>query len=332
MPSSPHRRALPVIIAVVAVQVIVFALVWRDARDAHLRDVPVAIVAPAIVADSLASESDALAGHPFETRVLTTPAGGRAQIRDGVIVAALAVDLTSTTDTLFVGGAHGSTLVRDVTDRILAIEKSQGRTAVIEDLVPARDHDENQRVGRILVLLWTVLGFGLSAAIAFARGAQAPSRKRSLARLSGLSALAVIAGLLGAVVAGSMYDGHLVPLWLLGTLTVFTSGAVTMGLQSLFGLAGIGVGTVVLLMLAVPEFIATSPLLLPQPWPAIHPWVPHGAASSAFTSIVYFGGATALKPILVLGAWSVLSIGVMALSRHERDLATAALSPVGHTR
>ena len=128
-------------------------------------------------------------------------------------------------------------------------------------------------------------------------------------------------GLIGALVAGSTYDGHVLPLWFLGALTVFTAGATTMGFQSLFGLAGIGIGTVVFLMLAVPEYIATSPYLLPQPWPTIDPWTPHGAAASAFASIAYFGGSGALKPVLILIAWAVLSIGVMALARHERALA-----------
>lgn len=321
MTTSPHRRALPVVIAVIAVQLIVFAVVWRDARDAHIRDVPVAVEAPAIVAESLVAESNAMPGHPFEARILTTPAEVRAKVHDGIVVAALAVDLTSTTDTLYVGGANGSTLVTAVTDRILAIEKSHGRVAEVVDLVPARSHDGNQHFGRVIVLIWTVFGFGLSAGIALAKGARAPTRLRSAVRLVGLAGLSVAVGLIGALVAGSTYNDGLLPLWFLGALTVFTAGATTMALQSLFGLAGIGISTVVFLMLAVPEYIATSPFLLPQPWPSIDPWAPHGAASEAFTSITYFGGATALKPILIIGAWSVLSIGVMALARHERALA-----------
>ena len=321
MTTTPHRRALPVVIAVIAVQLAVFIFVWRDARDVHIRGVPVAVAAPAIVADSLVSESEALPGQPFEARILTTPRDSRRQVRDGIVVAALAVDLTSTTDTLYVGGAHGSTLVKAVTDRILAIEKSHGRVAVVDDLVPARTHDNNQHFVRVLVLIWTVLGFGLSAGIAVARGALAPTRVKSVARLTGLGILSVVAGLVGAVVAASTYDGHLVQLWFLGALTVFTAGATTMALQSLFGLVGVGISTVVFLMLAVPEYIAASPLLLPQPWPTIDPWAPHGAAASAFASIAYFGGSGALRPVLILAAWSILSIGVMALARHERALA-----------
>ena len=326
MTTTPHRRALPVVIAVITVQLIVFIVVWRDARDAQIRYAPVGVAAPAIVADSLARESDSLPGHPFDSRVLTTSAEARSEVRDGSLVAALVVDLSSTSDTLYVGGANGSTLVKAVTDRVRAVEESHGRAATVTDLVPARSHDKDQYFVRLLVLIWTVIGFAVAAGIAVAKGAQAPTRATSVVRLAGLGGVAVVAGLIGAIVAASSYDGHLLPVWLLGTLSVFAAGATTMACQSLFGLAGIGIATVVFLMLAVPDYIATHTLLLPQPWPTVDPWVPHSAATSALVSIVYFGGSAALRPLLVLVAWSVLSIGVMALSRHERALATVGVA------
>ena len=322
MTTTPHSRALPVVLGLIAVQLLVFVFVWRDTRDAQIRDVPVAVAAPAIVADSLAGESNALPGHPFRSRILTSAADARAKVRDGVVVAALAVDLTSTTDTLYVAGAHGSTLVDAVTERILAIEKGQGRVAHVKDLVPARAHDADQHFVRVLVLVWTVLGFAFSAGIAVAKGATAPTRAKSVARIACLGAASIALGLIGALAAMTTYDGHLPALWLLGILTVFTAGVTTMALQSLFGLAGVGISTVIFLMLAVPDYIATSPLLLPQPWPSIDPWSPHSAATSAFASIAYFGGTTVVKPLLILVTWSVLSIGVMALARRERNLAT----------
>ena len=120
----------------------------------------------------------------------------------------------------------------------------------------------------------------------------------------------------------ALHDGSgrgwpIVPLWGIGALTVFSAGATTAAFQSLFGLAGIGFATVLFLMLAGPDYIATHSLLLPQPWPRVDPRVPHGAATSAVVSVVYFGAYTVVKPVLILAAWSVLTVAITVLARRE---------------
>lgn len=298
-------------------QLAVLALVWRGAGDAEIRNVPVAIAAPAIVADSLTHEANSLPGKPFDARISTTV---RAQknVADGVVIAALAVDLTSTEDTLYVATAQGKTLVNAVVDNVRAIEKSRGRAISVSDVVPAHPGDRDLNVTRALVFTWIVIGFAAAAGVAFSKGTRTLSGKSGLARLFGLAALSVAAGLLGALVTGSTYGGHIVVLWAIGALTVFTAGATTAAFQSLFGLAGLGFATILFLMLAGPDYIATHSLLLPQPWPSIDPWVPHGAATSAVVSVVYFGAYTVVKPVLILAAWSVLAIAITVLARRER--------------
>lgn len=308
-----------VLVVVIVVQLAVLALVWRGARDTEIHKVPVAIAAPAIVADSLAHEVNALPGNPFDARISRTPEEAQKSVTDGVVVAALAVDLTSTEDTLYVATAQGKTLVDAVVDNVRAIEQNRSRAIKVSDAVPARPGDHNLTVTRALVFMWIVIGFAATAGVAFAKGTRTPSRKRCLAGLFGLAALSFASGLLGALVAGSTYGGHLMPLWGIGALTVFTSGATTMAFQSLFGLAGLGFATVLFLMLAGPDYIATHSLLLPQPWPSIDPWVPHGAATSAVVSIVYFGAYTVVKPVLILTTWSVLAVAITVLARRERQ-------------
>lgn len=308
-----------VLVAVIIVQLAVLALVWRDTRDSQIRRVPVAIAAPPVVADSLAHEVNTLPGRPFDARISLTPTEAQKAVKDGVVVAALALDLKSARDTLYVASAQGKTLVAAVVDKVRAIEMSSGRTIDVTDLVRARSGDLDLRVTRALVFSWIVVGFVATAMIAFVKGTRSPTRRRHASRLLGLAALSVTAGLAGALAAGPTYGGHVLALWGVGVLTVFTAAATTTALQGLFGVAGLGIATVVFLMLAGPDYIATHSLLLPQPWPTIDLWVPHGAATSAVVSIGYFGAYTVIKPVLILGTWCILAVAVTVLAHRERE-------------
>lgn len=312
------RRTAVVLAAVIMAQLGVFALVWSDSQDRRIRDVPVAITAPAIVADSIAQEAHRLPGRPFKPRFARTPAAAEKMVADGVVVAALAVDLTSSTDTLYVATAHGDTLVDAVVDDVRGIESRRGRFVDVSDVVPARPGDRDLGVTRALVLIWLVIGFFASATVAFVKGTRPPSRRTGLVRLFAMAALSIAVGFLGALLTASTYDGHVLPVWGIGALTVFTAGAATMALQSFFGMAGLGIAAVLFLMLDVPDIIANHSLLLPEPWPSIDPWVPHGAATSAIVSIVSFGAYTVVKPVLVLGTWGILAVAITVLVRRER--------------
>jgi hypothetical protein len=105
--------------------------------------------------------------------------------------------------------------------------------------------------------------------------------------------------------------------WLLAALTILAGAMTTQALLSVFGVDGLGVATTVLVLAAAPLVTLVHPLLLPEPWATITPWLPHGAALEAGTSLGYFGGEQVLRPSLVLVAWSVISVIPNVASRRE---------------
>lgn len=320
-PLPALRRASLIAAAVILVQLAVFALVWSDTRHPEIHDVPVAVAAPPIVADGLVTDANRLDGSPFDARIAVTAGEAKREVANGVVVAALFVDLVETNDTLYVASAQGEVLATAVADKVKALERGYDREVKVVDLVPAPTADKDLRITRLLVFVWMVIGFAAVTGIALAKGTRPESRQVYTTRLLGLVGLGVAAGLLGALATMGIYDGSWLGLTAVGALTTFTAGAATMALQSMFGLPGIGIATVVFLMLAGPDVIATHVLLLPQPWSAIDSWVPHGASTSAVVSIAYFNGHTVIKPVLVLCAWAVLSVAATILSRREIALA-----------
>jgi hypothetical protein len=58
--------------------------------------------------------------------------------------------------------------------------------------------------------------------------------------------------------------------------------------------------------------------LLPQPWRAVSPAIPTGAATTALRDAAYFPDASLAGPLLVLAAWTVAGVLVALLLGHRR--------------
>ncbi|MBT1190384.1 DUF3533 domain-containing protein, partial [Streptomyces sp. CJ_13] len=151
---------------------------------------------------------------------------------------------------------------------------------------------------------------------------------RALIRLGVLLAYAVVAGLLGTVIAGPVLGalpGSITALWGLGTLVVFSVGAITLAFQGLAGVVGIGLAILVVVVFGNPSAGGAYPYpLLPPFWKAIGPALPPGAGTYAARSIAYFRGNDALGSFLVLAGWAVLgTVATVACALWRRDRADA---------
>ena len=71
-------------------------------------------------------------------------------------------------------------------------------------------------------------------------------------------------------------------------------------------------------LVGAPLFGGMAPLLQPEPWASLSPWVPHGAALAATTQVVVFGGGLPVKPLLVLVSWAILALLTTLLARSGR--------------
>jgi hypothetical protein len=105
--------------------------------------------------------------------------------------------------------------------------------------------------------------------------------------------------------------GHLVALWWVGALVVFAAAAVTMALEVLVGVLGIGIAVLLFVVLGNPSAGgAFSPALLPPFWRAISGSIPNGAGTAAVRNIVYFGGNDITSHLLVIAAYAVVGSAV----------------------
>ncbi|PHQ48446.1 DUF3533 domain-containing protein [Streptomyces cinnamoneus] len=273
------------------------------------KDISLGVVAPRQISGQLVDKLRGLPGDPLDPRPVRDAPEARRQIGERDLDAALVVDPRGTTDTLLTAGGAGASLAQAAEAVVTRAEKAEGRTLRVIDTAPAASGDARGLTSFYLVVGWCVGGYLCAAILAISAGARPANLHRAVIRLGAIACYAVCAGLLGAVIAGPVLDalpGSLAALWGLGALVVFAVGALTLALQGLAGVVGIGLAIGLVVVLGNPSAGGAYPYpLLPPFWRAIGPALPPGAGTWSARSVAYFDGNALTGPLLVLSAWAV---------------------------
>lgn len=315
-----RRRAVRATVwaALVALQVVVVVTLALAGPDDMTHRAPIRIVGPPVVAASVVDTANDMSGRPVVAKPLATDAQARASVMSGRSVAAVVIDLRNETDVLYVASANGRTLNRVLAAQVAEVESSFGRRAVVRDLVAARAGDAGHHRVYVMTGIAMLVGIAVAVVITWRRGPRAETLGGGARRQAVSVAVAVVAGGALAAYASSFYDTGPVRWWLVLVLTILAASTTTFALEALFGVVGIGAATTLLVLSAAPLVTFVHPLLLPEPWSALTPWLPHGAGLAAGTNVAYFGGDQVVRPVGVLVVWSALSILTTVVARRER--------------
>ncbi|MEH0469249.1 DUF3533 domain-containing protein [Streptomyces sp. B21-097] len=311
-------RATLLVVGVVALHLLFIASYVGALHDPRPKDVPFGVVAPQAVARQTVARLEKLPGDPLDPRAVADAATARAQILDRKIDGALVVGPTGGADTLLVATGGGKVLAATLVTLTTALEKSQARTLRTVDVVPADKEDANGLSSFYLTVGWCVGGYLCASIMVISSGAGRSTPRRAVIRLLAMAVVGIVGGLGGALIVGPVLDalpGSLAAYWGLGALIVFAVGAATLAFQGVFGLAGIGLVILLVVILGNPSAGgALPPPLLPPFWKAIGPALPPGAGTWAARSIAYFEGNDMTASLLVLSAWAVAGVVVTLLA------------------
>lgn len=311
-------RATLLVIGVLALHLLFIASYVGALHDPRPRDVPFGVVAPRAVAERTVTRLAGLPGGPLDPRTVADRATARKQILDRKIDGALIVGAAGTTDTLLVATGGGRVLATTLQTLTTRAEKSEGRTVRTVDVAPADTGDANGLSSFYVTVGWCVGGYLCASIMTISAGAARSTPRRATIRLAAMVLVALLGGLGGALIAGPVLGalpGGFPALWGLGTLVVFAVGAATLACQAVFGLAGIGLAILVVVILGNPSAGgALPPPLLPPFWKAIGPALPPGAGTWAARSIAYFEGNAMTSALLVLSAWAVAGTAITLLA------------------
>ena len=303
-------RAAVLVIGVLALQLAFITSYLGAFHNPKPHEIPLAVVTPRTeITDQAVQRLSALPGDPLDPRAVKNAQTALQQIKNRDVDGALIVDPRGAADKLLVAGASGASLAQALTAVILQTERAQQRTVAVVDVVPSAKGDARGLSSFYLVIGWCVGGYLCAASLAISAGARPANTARALIRLGVLLLYSIAAGLLGTVIAGPILDalpGSVWALWGLGSLLVFAVGAITLGLQGLAGVVGIGLAILLVVVLGNPSAGGAYPYpLLPTFWRAVGPALPPGAGTFTARSIAYFKGNGAGGPMLVLAAWAV---------------------------
>jgi hypothetical protein len=318
-------RAVLLMVGVLLVQ-LGFLLSYVGAfHHPDAQGVPLAVAGPPRVAQQL----DRLPGDPVATTVVADRAAARERILRRDAQGAYVVHPAGSRDTVLVASAAGSSVTSAVRQVGESFARAQGRQVRVVDVAPAQDGDRGSLTAFYLVVGWLVGGYLAASMLGVTAGARPANRHRALIRLLALLPYAALSGLGGAIIvdpALGALTGHFLQLWGLGALVVFLAGTVTIALQALFGVLGIGLAVVVFVVLGNPSSGgAYQPHMIPPFWTAIGSWLPAGAGVSAVRNTVYFHGNALTWPLGVLGVWAAAGVLLSMLFAREPDTRAPAL-------
>ncbi|QDQ10697.1 DUF3533 domain-containing protein [Streptomyces spectabilis] len=307
--SAVTPRAALLVIGVLALQLLFITSYVGALHHPKPTDVPFGVVAPGPAAEQTKDQLARLPGDPLDPRVLKDEAAARKQIMDRKIDGALLVDPRGTNDTLLVASGGGKALANALETIATNVEGSQKRTVKTVDVAPASAQDFNGLSSFYLVVGWCVGGYLCASIMSISAGSRPATPQRAAIRLGAMALLSIAGGIGGAVIVGPILGalpGSVLALWGLGALLTFAVGAITLALEGLTGIVGIGLAVLLIVVAGNPSAGGAFPLpMLPPFWEAIGPALPPGAGTWVARSIAYFKGNAVTGPLLVLSAWAV---------------------------
>ncbi|MFI7387938.1 DUF3533 domain-containing protein [Streptomyces sp. NPDC049813] len=323
--SAVTPRAALLVIGVLALQLLFIASYVGALHDPKPKDVPFGVVAPAPAAAQQVEQRLArLPGSPLDPRVVADEPTARRQIMDRKIDGALVVDPRGSKDTLLVASGGGTVLASALETLATKADGAERRTVRVVDVAPASAHDFDGLSAFYLVVGWCVGGYLCASIMSISAGSRPTSPQRAAIRLGAMVLVSVVGGIGGSLIIGETILGALPgSFWGLaglGALVTFAVGAITLALEELTGIVGIGLAVLLIVVAGNPSAGGAFPLpMLPPFWQAIGPWLPPGAGTWAARSLAYFQGHDITRSLLVLSAWAVVGVVLTLLVPAVRE-------------
>ncbi|MGW0855553.1 DUF3533 domain-containing protein [Streptomyces sp. NPDC002690] len=320
-------RAALLVLGVLVLQLLFIASYVGALHRPVPTDVPFGVVAPPQASQQLITGLDELPGGPLDPRAVDDAAEAHRQIMNREIDGALVVNPSGTTDTLFVASGGGSALATSLEKITTQAMAQQRRTVRTVDVAPASSDDFDGLSSFYLVVGWCVGGYLCASILAISAGSRPANLRRALIRTLVMAVYSVLGGIGGAIIIGPVLGALPGSFWGLaglGALVVFATGMITLALQALTGIVGIGLAVLIIVIAGNPSAGGAFPLpMLPDFWRAIGPALPPGAGTWVARSIAYFRGNAVTGSLLVLSAWAVAGTALTLLLslRHERTRA-----------
>ncbi|MFI9415179.1 hypothetical protein [Nocardia gamkensis] len=302
LPSRWPTVAGAVVVLTTITSVLLIAFAWPSVRSS-VHDVPIAVAGPSAAVAQIRAALEQRAPGGFDITEVTDTASAEQLIRDRKVYGA--IDLGSGTPQVIIASAAGTAVAQTLQAMATGLGQNSNAAlpAVVRDLA-ALPADDPRGAGLAAGALPLVMG-GLLAAVLLTRLVRGTGR-----RVAGALAFAVTGGLAITGILqfwfGSLSGSYFANAGAVA-LSIAAISLTVLGLESLFGYAGIGVGAVIMMLIGNPlSGTATAPEMLPGRSGALGQLLPPGAGGQLLRSTAFFDGRGAASALTVLFVWAVL--------------------------
>ncbi|MEU4626593.1 hypothetical protein AB0G04_42250 [Actinoplanes sp. NPDC023801] len=322
-PSPWPQVAATVGLLTVIISVLLTAFAWPAVRST-VHDVPIAVAGPAPAVQQVTAALEQRLPGAFEVTAVNGTAEAEQLIRDREAYGA--IDLTSGNPQVITASAASAPVAQTL--QALAAGLAQGETPAVaaRDLVPL-PADDPRGAGLAAGALPLVIGGIMAAALLTAR------LRGTGRRVAGALLFAITGGLAMAAILqywlGSLGGDYLANAGGIA-LSVGATALTLLGLESLLGAAGLGLGAAVMMLVGNPlSGVSSAPQMLPGWSGELGQLLPPGAGGSLLRSTAFFDGAAAGPPIAVLLSWLAFGalLCVASTLRARRRPAAIATEP-----
>ncbi|AKS30812.1 hypothetical protein [Mycolicibacterium goodii] len=298
---------IAVLTLVIAVVAIAFAL---PASRSKPNDVPIGIAGPQAATSQVAERLDQQAPGAFAV----TYYPGEAALRDAILNRDVYGGIAFGPEgPVLLTATGGSPAVAQMLTQIgSGMSAQSGMPLRTEDLAPPTSGDPRGTGLAASALPITLAGLLPAVALVVMLKHEMWTR---------LIAMVVFAGVAGVTIAALLryvFGSIEANFWGVSAglaLGVAAAGLAMLGLGSLFGRVGLGLGAALAVLVGNPlSGLTAAPEMLPAGWGAFGQFLPQGANATLLRSTAHFGGAGATTAIIVLGCWVAVGVSMVVIA------------------
>ncbi|MFG3705852.1 hypothetical protein ACGF7U_14120 [Micromonospora sp. NPDC047670] len=318
--------ARAVAILTVIISVLLTAFVWPSVRSS-LHDVPIAVAGPATAVQQVSAAINQRLPDAFDITEVADTAAAEQLIRDREVYGA--IDLSSGTPQVVTASAASAAVAQTLQSVAAGLHHAPapgGSTAAARDLVPL-PADDPRGAGLAAGALPLVMG-GLLAVVLLTRLVRGTVRRVTAALVfavtGGLAVAAILQFWLGSLDGAYWANTSAI------AVTIAATSVSVLGLESLLGYAGLGLGAITMMLIGNPlSGAATAPEMLPGWSGALGQLLPPGAGGQLLRSTGFFDGHGAARPVIALVTWLALGLALCLAGSLRTRRAGSIADPAG---
>lgn len=326
-PPAALRAAGIVAVLTVAIAIVAIAFALPATRSKP-HDVPIGVAGPQVATSQIAERLEQQAPGAFAVTYYPSQDALRAAILDRNVYGGIAFSPQGPTLLTATGGSPAvAQLLTQIGNGIAA---NTGVTLQTEDLAPPTSQDPRGTGLAASALPITMAGMLPAVALVLMLRREVWTSLTAtiiFAALAGITVAALLQHVFGSI--DSNFWGVAAGL----TLGIGAASLFMLGLGSLLGKVGLGLGAALALLVGNPlSGLTAAPEMLPVGWGQVGQLLPQGATATLLRSTAYFGGAGADLSILVLSFWAVAGLSLVIIAALRRPGSSAHMMRLRGTR